>query len=184
MHSFRPTSPVFRRFLRTRPSVARRPLNPPRIGQPSPTPIPTLETPGAPPAIVDHEAVPLAQQPLSKREQERESITPIRRTSQKQKQADDIVRSEEKNPSADKDLSGLSKYAYRWDTTAPNGEQLARADKFFMHIAPELLWTKSKFREIERGNAPEVSMIRWILTWILGSGWKPGWRSLRSSYGC
>ncbi|TGZ77333.1 P-loop containing nucleoside triphosphate hydrolase protein [Ascodesmis nigricans] len=59
-------------------------------------------------------------------------------------------------------LPGLSKYAYRWDTSPPTRAQLARADKFFTQstLPAEHAWTQGRFREIElAGNAPEVAFL-------------------------
>ena len=52
-----------------------------------------------------------------------------------------------------------SQLSYHWETAEPSFGQLRRADAFFAEQPPSLLFSASKFRQVERSDAPEVAFL-------------------------
>ncbi|KAL7269977.1 hypothetical protein RUND412_007329 [Rhizina undulata] len=81
---------------------------------------------------------------------------------------------------------GLTKYAYRWETTEPTGEMLRGADDFFLRYPPSFLWSAEKFKTIEFGDVPEKSsMLNALLNNknLAFTSSKPGRTRLMNAFG-
>ena len=63
-------------------------------------------------------------------------------------------------PYSDKS-SGCPKYplSHHWDTAAPTGIQLCRAEEFFRAGPPKLLLSATRFRAVSSSNVPEVAFL-------------------------
>ena len=49
--------------------------------------------------------------------------------------------------------------SYYWDTVGPNADQLKRAHRFFWQAPPKLLFSSTKFRNVQMMNLPEVAFL-------------------------
>lgn len=56
----------------------------------------------------------------------------------------------------EKSISQLSHY---WDTATPTAKQLLRAEKFFEAAPPQLLYSATSFRTVNKGTLPEVAFL-------------------------
>ncbi|KAL8875721.1 MAG: hypothetical protein Q9192_009001, partial [Flavoplaca navasiana] len=49
--------------------------------------------------------------------------------------------------------------SYHWDTVAPTPKQRRHAEHFFLRGAPKILYSSSTFRNVPRGQVPEVAFL-------------------------
>lgn len=49
--------------------------------------------------------------------------------------------------------------SFHWDTVAPTPKQRRYAEQFFLCQQPKILFSSSTFRDVHRGNVPEVTFL-------------------------
>lgn len=59
--------------------------------------------------------------------------------------------------STDSDHENL--LSFHWDTVAPTPKQRRFAEQFFLRQQPKILYSSSTFRDVHRGNVPEVTFL-------------------------